>query len=59
MDLLWEYAGLQRFDVTPSMGAVPLTSHFLLDQFQFSEDQDLIVAAHPWLLCGLNKTSPD
>ncbi len=54
LDVLWAHADVQRFNVTPSAGARPLTHRTLLDQFVFDKDRGMILAAYPWLRCGLD-----
>ena len=57
VDLLWAHAAVQRFNVTPSAAAAPLTHKALLDHFLFDVDRDMIVKGYPWLRCGLQSDS--
>ncbi len=52
LDLLWAHAGVQRFNVTPSAAAAPLTHRALLDHFLYDVDRDMILKQYPWLRCG-------
>jgi hypothetical protein len=55
LDVLAEYAPLQRFTPHPSEGAVLVTAEFLLEQFLYQKDKDVLLEAHPWLNCKLQQ----
>jgi len=57
LDLLWAHADVLRYNVTPSATARPLTHSLLLEQFVFDKDRAMILAAYPWLNCGLDSTA--
>lgn len=58
VDLLWKLSEVQHFNVTPSTGAKLMTHRSILDAFIFDRDRQEVMAAYPWLSCGLDGSSP-